>query len=136
MSDPAFAAQRQQVRQRGFLASLVTLPFRFFGVLCGSLLLRCAFAGSDPNWGRALSAIGASGVPLDQRNQIIARLEDYSGVALARAFAFTEVETAIKWHVKYARQNGIHVSPSFMVNGLVTGLGSGDAVEDWAKTLG
>ncbi|MDO9521857.1 MAG: TIGR03747 family integrating conjugative element membrane protein [Pseudohongiella sp.] len=39
MSDPAVAAQRQQVRQRGFLASLVTLPFRFFGVLCGSLLL-------------------------------------------------------------------------------------------------
>ncbi|MGL6077178.1 TIGR03747 family integrating conjugative element membrane protein [Methyloversatilis discipulorum] len=39
MSDPAAAAQHQQVRQRSFLANIVTLPFRFFGVLCGSLLL-------------------------------------------------------------------------------------------------
>ena len=39
MSDPAVAAQRQQQRQQGLIASLVTLPFRFFGVLCGALLL-------------------------------------------------------------------------------------------------
>lgn len=39
MNDPAVAAQRQQVRQQGVIAGLVTLPFRFFGVLCGSLLL-------------------------------------------------------------------------------------------------
>lgn len=39
MSDPAVAAQRAQQRQQGAVASLVTLPFRFFGVLCGSLLL-------------------------------------------------------------------------------------------------
>jgi len=39
MSDPAVAAQRQQVRQQGAIASVVTLPIRFFGVLCGSLLL-------------------------------------------------------------------------------------------------
>ena len=39
MSDPAVAAQRQQVRQQGLIAGLVTLPFRLFGVLCGSLLL-------------------------------------------------------------------------------------------------
>lgn len=39
MSDPAVAAERQQQRQQGLIASLVTLPFRFFGVLCGALLL-------------------------------------------------------------------------------------------------
>jgi integrating conjugative element membrane protein (TIGR03747 family) len=39
MSDPAVAVQRQQVGQRSLLANVVTLPFRFFGVLCGSLLL-------------------------------------------------------------------------------------------------
>jgi glutamate N-acetyltransferase/amino-acid N-acetyltransferase len=33
--------------------------------LCDSLLLRCAFAGADPNWGRVLAALGASGIPLD-----------------------------------------------------------------------
>lgn len=39
MSDPAVAAQRQQAHQQGLIAGLITLPFRFFGVLCGSLLL-------------------------------------------------------------------------------------------------
>ncbi len=39
MSDAAVAAQRQQQRQQGLIAGLVTLPFRFFGVLCGALLL-------------------------------------------------------------------------------------------------
>ncbi len=33
--------------------------------LCSSLLLRCALAGADPNWGRVLAAVGASGIPLD-----------------------------------------------------------------------
>ncbi|HEY0663628.1 MAG TPA: DUF4400 domain-containing protein, partial [Thiobacillaceae bacterium] len=39
MKDPATTAQRQQVRQQGLLASIVTMPLRFFGVLIGSLLL-------------------------------------------------------------------------------------------------
>lgn len=39
MSDPAATAQRQQNRQQGLIASIITLPFRLFGVLCGSLLL-------------------------------------------------------------------------------------------------
>ena len=45
MSDPAVAAQRQQQRQQGLIAGLVTLPFRFFGVLCGALLLLVSEAG-------------------------------------------------------------------------------------------
>jgi integrating conjugative element membrane protein (TIGR03747 family) len=39
VSDPATSAKHQQDRQQGLITSLVTLPFRFFGVLCGSLLL-------------------------------------------------------------------------------------------------
>lgn len=39
MSDPAATAQRAQQRQQGAFVSLITLPFRFIGVLCGSLLL-------------------------------------------------------------------------------------------------
>ena len=39
MNDPAVAAQRQQIRQQGLLVGLITLPFRLFGVLCGSLFL-------------------------------------------------------------------------------------------------
>lgn len=39
MADPANVAARQQTRQQGLLLRLITLPFRFLGVLCGSLLL-------------------------------------------------------------------------------------------------
>ncbi|UOB57013.1 TIGR03747 family integrating conjugative element membrane protein [Burkholderia pyrrocinia] len=39
MSDPAATAQKQQAQQQSLLASVVTLPFRFVGVLIGSLLL-------------------------------------------------------------------------------------------------
>ena len=69
-------------------------------------------------------------------DDIIARIEGYSGVQVASAFARPELQNEIKWHCKYARQNGIHVSPTFMVNGLVQAdLGSGDDVEVWAKRV-
>ena len=68
--------------------------------------------------------------------EIIARIERYSGVQVAQAFAHPELQNEIKWHCKYARQNGIHVSPTFMVNGLVQAdLGSGDDVEVWATRV-
>jgi hypothetical protein len=43
----------------------------------------------------------------------------------------------MKWHAKYARQNGIHTTPTFMVDGLVNaGMSSGDTVEAWLAQLG
>lgn len=39
MKDPAATTQREQARQQGVFASLVTLPLRMLGVLLGSLLL-------------------------------------------------------------------------------------------------
>ena len=69
-------------------------------------------------------------------NDIIERIEGYSGVKLAEAFAIPDLDREIKWHCKYARQNGIHVSPTFMIDGLVeTGMSSGDAVSDWVMRL-
>jgi hypothetical protein len=69
-------------------------------------------------------------------NAIIARVESYSGVTLAAAFAIPDLDREIKWHCRYARQNGIHVSPTFMIDGLVqSDMGSGDAVADWAARL-
>ena len=69
-------------------------------------------------------------------NDIIRRIETYSGVQLAEAFAIPTLDREIKFHCKYARQNGIHVSPTFMVDGLVQGdMGSGDAVSDWVARL-
>ena len=69
-------------------------------------------------------------------DDIIARLEGYSGLKLAAAFAIPNLDREIKWHCKYARQNGIHVSPTFMIDGLVQAdISSGDAVADWASRL-
>jgi hypothetical protein len=67
---------------------------------------------------------------------IIARLEGYSGLPLADAFAIPDLDREIKWHCKYARQNGVHVSPTFMIDGLVqSGMSSGDGVSDWVTRL-
>lgn len=67
---------------------------------------------------------------------MIARLEDYSGINLAAAFTNPEVSTEFKWHCKYARQNGIHVSPTFMIDGLVAAnVGSGDPIAKWVEAV-
>jgi protein-disulfide isomerase len=69
-------------------------------------------------------------------NDIIARIEAYSGLQLAAAFAIPNLDREVKWHSKYARQNGIHTSPTFMIDGLVeTHISSGDAVADWVSRV-
>ena len=69
-------------------------------------------------------------------NDMIARIERYAGLKLAKAFAIPDLDREIKWHCKYARQNGIHVSPTFMIDGLVQpDIGSGDAVADWVSRV-
>jgi Thioredoxin len=69
-------------------------------------------------------------------NDIIVRLEVYSGIQLRDSFAIPDLDQEIKWHSKYARQNGIHASPTFMIDGLVqANMSSGDAVPDWASRL-
>src|SRR3954466_11994906 len=55
-----------------------------------------------------------SGPKLDATpNDIIRRIERYSGIKLADAFAIPGLDREVKWHCKFARQNGIHVSPTF-----------------------
>ena len=69
-------------------------------------------------------------------NELIERLENYSGVRLKEAFAIPDLDRAIKWHCKYARQNGIHVSPTFMIDGLVQAdMSSGDEIETWVRKI-
>jgi len=69
-------------------------------------------------------------------DDIIARIERYSGIKLAAAFDIPNLDRAVKWHCRYARQNGIHVSPTFMIDGLVQpDLSSADAVSVWAQRL-
>jgi len=69
-------------------------------------------------------------------NDIIARIEAYTGLKLADAFAIPDLDREVKWHSKYARQNGIHGSPTFMIDGLVQpDISSGDPVSDWVSRL-
>lgn len=69
-------------------------------------------------------------------HQLIARIEEYAGLSLAQAFAIPDLDREIKRHAKYARQNGAHVSPTFMIDGLIDpAISSGDAVSDWASRL-
>ncbi|ELR16524.1 uncharacterized protein ACA1_146580 [Acanthamoeba castellanii str. Neff] len=50
--------------------------------------------------------------------------------------ASNEVVQLIKWEQKYGRQNGIHASPTFLVNGLVVGqASSGWTLEQWRELL-
>ena len=79
----------------------------------------------------------AAGANLDATpNDTIRRIKRYSGVKLTKAFAIPDLDREIKWHCKYARQNGIHVSPTFMVDGLVQAdMSSGDPVADWVSRV-
>jgi len=117
------------------------------------VIVRCVLAASTLPTGKqaaraVLAAVAAhreefeftrhcSGANMDATpNQIIARLENYCGLQLADAFAIPNLDREIKWHAKYARQNGIHVSPTFMIDGLVqSDMSSGDKVSDWVARL-
>ena len=117
------------------------------------VIVRCILAASTLEGGKTaaksvMAAVAAhreefefdhhcSGPNLDATpNDIISRIERYSGVKLAKAFAIPDLDREVKWHCKYARQNGIHVSPTFMVDGLVQpDLSSGDPVADWVARL-
>jgi protein-disulfide isomerase len=115
------------------------------------VIVRCILAASTLGKDAAkavLAAVGAhreafefarhcSGANMDATpHDIIARIEHYSGVKVAEAFAIPDLDKEIKWHCKYARQNGIHVSPTFMIDGLVQAdISSGDAVSAWVSRL-
>ena len=117
------------------------------------VIVRCILAASTLPEGKAaakavMAAVAAhreefeftkhcSGPNMDATpNDIIARIEGYSGVKVAAAFAIPDLDKEVKWHCKYARQNGIHVSPTFMIDGLVHAeISSGDSVADWTKRI-
>lgn len=68
--------------------------------------------------------------------ELLRRVEARAAIELREAFFQDGLEREIKLHTRYARQNGIHVSPSFMIDGLVEpALGSGDTIDAWADRL-
>jgi hypothetical protein len=117
------------------------------------VIVRCILAASTLEAGRQAAKAVLAGVAAHRAefefdshcggpnldatpNDIIARIENYSGVKLAEAFAIPDLDREIKWHCRYARQNGIHVSPTFMIDGMVQAdMSSGDTVSDWVSRL-
>lgn len=70
--------------------------------------------------------------PTDILNAISA----LAGVDLAEAFCWKSVDRALRWHTRYSRQNGIHVSPTFAINGIVEpAMQSTQTIEEWAGLL-
>jgi len=128
---------------------LQSQPWHLYsGVLTRLILAASTLPAGKEAAKAALAAIGAhreefeferhaGGPNMDATpNDILRRLEGYSGLELAEAFAIPDLDKEIKWHCKYARQNGIHVSPTFMIDGLVRAdMGSGDPVADWVAKL-
>ncbi|KQW78318.1 thioredoxin [Devosia sp. Root413D1] len=69
-------------------------------------------------------------------NDLIRRIEGYTGLRLMAAFDEPLLDKSTRWDARYARQNGIHVSPSFMIDGIVQAdMSSGDEVSVWVKKL-
>ncbi len=67
---------------------------------------------------------------------IVGHISQLSGIDLSEAFRFDSVTRAVKWHTKFARQNGVHSSPSFAINGLLNdAMSSGQSIEEWAQLL-
>ena len=128
---------------------LQSQPWHMYsGVIVRCVLAASTLAGGKETAKSVMAAVAAHreefeferhcrGPNLDATpNDIIARIEGYSGVNVAEAFGIPDLDREIKWHCKYARQNGIHVSPTFMIDGLVhPDISSGDTVADWAARL-
>jgi len=69
-------------------------------------------------------------------NDLIRRIEGLTGLQLMAAFDDPELDKGTRWETRYARQNGIHVSPSFMIDGIFQpDMSSGDEVSAWVKKL-
>ena len=68
--------------------------------------------------------------------QLIYKIEKMTGLSLVDDFQSMEIDTEIKRHTKYSRQNGIHTSPTFMVDGLINPkISSGDPIEKWLSEI-
>ncbi|MDB2548939.1 hypothetical protein N9X60_05075 [Paracoccaceae bacterium] len=73
---------------------------------------------------------------LETPMQLISKVERITGLSLVDDFQSVEIDAEVKRHTKYSRQNGIHSSPTFMVDGLVnSNISSGDPIEKWLSEM-
>ena len=120
----------------------------FSGVITRCIIAASTLPGGRDDARKVLAAVGAhreefdfvdhaGGPNMDATpTDIIRRIEDYTGLKLTEAFANVDLKNETKWHSKYARQNGIHFSPTFMIDGLVQpDMNSGEEVSSWVERL-
>jgi protein-disulfide isomerase len=70
-------------------------------------------------------------------SEMLRRIEVLSALELGAAFSLEAVTRAMARHARFARQNGVHVSPTFMVDGLiVAAMGSRDTLDSWLEQIG
>ena len=67
---------------------------------------------------------------------ILRHVSELAGVDLTAAFCWKSVDRALRWHVKYGRQNGVHSSPTFAVNRIIEpAMSSGQTIDEWLEVL-
>ena len=129
---------------------LLSQPWHLFS----PIVCRCIVAASATEGGReaAIKVLEAvfenreefvcenhcAGPNLDlSLTDIARRISELSGVQFSETFELDSVTTTVKWHTKYARQNGAHSTPTFAVDGLINdAMSSGQSIEEWADLLG
>jgi hypothetical protein len=128
----------------------VSQPWHLFsGIVTRAILATSATPGGREAALKAMAAVydhreefefedHNSGPNMDRTpNQVIAHLSGLIGIELAEPWKNPAVGAALRWHTRYARQNGIHFSPTFAVNRIVNpNMSSGQTIEEWAKELG
>ncbi len=68
--------------------------------------------------------------------EIVSDISKLAGVDLSEAFRYKSVGDAMRRHARYYRQNGIHTSPTFAIDGIVEpAMSSGQTVEEWSELL-
>ena len=67
---------------------------------------------------------------------ILRAISALAGQDLTAAFCFKSVDRALRWNVRYARQMGMHSSPSFAIDRMFEPqMSSGQSVEEWLALL-
>jgi hypothetical protein len=128
---------------------LLSQPWHLFsGIVCRAILAASTTGGGREAARRVMAAVyanreafeftrHASGPNMDATpNAILARIEALSGVGVAEPFAIPDLDRELRWHTRYARQNGAHATPTLMIDGVIRpDLSSGDPVGRWLEAL-
>lgn len=146
LGDLVDQAGPENIRVRVWLHSQ---PWHMFsGIICRTIIAASTGPGGRSDARKLMAAVYAHRNDFefeDHRTgpnlavspeELVRNMEALTGLDLASPFQHSGLDSEVKRHTRYARQNGIHVSPTFMVDGLINpNLSSGDNVEQWLEQL-